>query len=71
MTIYSFLDSYWLFLMGSCEKFKTFNFFHYFRLEIDRNFNDGRPRLGFLGRANFFSVKVSYIIAFSQSLYYN
>ncbi len=71
MTIYGFVDSYWSVLMGSCEKFRTFNLFHCFWLEIDRNFNDGRPCLGFLGRANFFSEKVSYIIAFSQSLDYN
>jgi hypothetical protein len=70
MTIFGFLESYWLFLMGSCEKFRTFNFFHCFWLDR-QNFNDGRPRLGFLGRANFFSEKVSYIIAFSQSLDYN
>jgi hypothetical protein len=30
-------------------------------------FNGGRPCLGFLGCVYFFSVKVSYFIAFSQS----
>ncbi len=36
MTIYGFMGSYWLVLMGSCEKFRTINFFHCFWLEIDR-----------------------------------
>ncbi len=37
MTIYGFMGSYWLVLMRSCEKFRTFIFFHCFWLEIDRN----------------------------------
>ncbi len=47
LAVYSFLGSYWLVLMRPCEKFWFFDFFHCFWLEIDRNFNDGRPCLGF------------------------
>ncbi len=49
MTIHGFMGSYWLVLMGSCEKLRTFSLF----LAWSRQkFNDGRPCLGFLGRAN-------------------
>jgi hypothetical protein len=37
MIIYGFMGSYWLVLMGSFKKFRTFNFFNCFWLEIDRN----------------------------------
>ncbi len=37
MSIYGFLGTYWLVLMVPCKKFRTFNFFHCFRLEIHRN----------------------------------
>jgi hypothetical protein len=36
MSIYGLMGSYWLVLMGSCERFSTLNFFHCFWLEIDR-----------------------------------
>jgi hypothetical protein len=34
LAIYGVLGSYWLVLMASCEKFRTFKFFHCFWLEI-------------------------------------
>jgi hypothetical protein len=37
MSIYGLMGSYWSVLVGSCEKFKTFNFFRGFWIEIDRN----------------------------------
>jgi hypothetical protein len=36
MTICSFMGSYWIVLMRLQEKYRTFNFFYCFWLEIDR-----------------------------------
>ncbi len=57
MTIYDLLGIQWLVLMGSREKFRTFNFFHYFWLEIDRNFNDDDLVSVFQGAPTFFLRK--------------
>ncbi len=50
---------------GTMWKIQDFQFFSLFLAWNRQKFNDGRPCLGFLGRANFFSEKVSYVIAFS------
>jgi hypothetical protein len=60
------MESYWLVLMLSCEKFRTFNLFRGFWLEIDRN-SMMADLLSQIEGVRFFSVKVSYFIAFSQS----
>ncbi len=61
------MESYWSVLVNPQEKFRTFNFFCGFWIEIILKFNGGRPCLGFLGCVYLFSVKVPHVIAFSQS----
>ncbi len=64
MTIYGFMRSYWLVLMGSCEKFRTFDFFDCFWLEIDRILMMADLVSVFWGAPTFFLTKFPILLHF-------